>query len=177
MADIYASESHASTNLLSDPKSTVSSQIATLANFYLTTWEEYHTGVRFFICPITQNILVLDIYTWLIDCDSTLLILQTLYLSSFSGPVEGILLVISVFLITSVFGKNNISHMKASRELYAPLTRIPFAGPGFWDQGILTVTRLKSIGLIKMLHLKDVPLNECAMLFAIISLASNTIGR
>lgn len=25
---------------------TVASQVATLANFYLTTWEEYHTGVR-----------------------------------------------------------------------------------------------------------------------------------
>lgn len=25
---------------------TVASQIATLANFYLTTWEEYHTGTR-----------------------------------------------------------------------------------------------------------------------------------
>ena len=24
---------------------TVSSQVATLANFYLTTWEEYHTGL------------------------------------------------------------------------------------------------------------------------------------
>jgi hypothetical protein len=25
---------------------TVSSQMATLANFYLTTWEEYHTGTH-----------------------------------------------------------------------------------------------------------------------------------
>ncbi|EGG05258.1 uncharacterized protein MELLADRAFT_36939 [Melampsora larici-populina 98AG31] len=101
---------------------TVSSQVASLANFYLTTWEEYHTG--------------------------------TLYLSSFSGPVEGILLVIGVFLITSVFGWC----------------------PGFWDQGILTVTGLNSIGFIKSLHLKDLPLNECSLLFAIISLGSNTVG-
>lgn len=99
---------------------TVSSQVASLANFYLTTWEEYHTG--------------------------------TLYLSSFSGPVEGILLVIGVFLVTSIFG------------------------PGFWDQGILTVTGLNSIGFIKSLHLKDLPLNECSLLFAIISLGSNTMG-
>jgi hypothetical protein len=27
---------------------TVASQVGTLANFYLTTWEEYHTGVRSF---------------------------------------------------------------------------------------------------------------------------------
>ena len=27
---------------------TVATQGFTLANFYLTTWEEYHTGVRFF---------------------------------------------------------------------------------------------------------------------------------
>ncbi|KAG0152362.1 hypothetical protein CROQUDRAFT_649753 [Cronartium quercuum f. sp. fusiforme G11] len=99
---------------------TVSSQIASLANFYLTTWEEYHTG--------------------------------TLYLSSFSGPVEGILLVIAVFLVTSFFG------------------------PGFWDQGILTVTGLNSIGFIKALHIKDLPLNECSLLFAILSLSSNTVG-
>ena len=29
---------------------TVASQIATLANFYLTTWEEYHTGLSLIIC-------------------------------------------------------------------------------------------------------------------------------
>lgn len=56
------------------------SQFATLCNFYLTTWEEYHTG--------------------------------TLYLSVFSGPVEGILMIIGL-------------HLSAW-----------WYGPSFWDQSL-----------------------------------------
>ncbi|BFZ58679.1 Phosphotransferase [Savitreella phatthalungensis] len=48
------------------------SQFATVANFYLTTWEEYHTG--------------------------------TLYLSFFSGPVEGILIVIGLHTTAWLYG-------------------------------------------------------------------------
>ncbi|KAH9957555.1 CDP-alcohol phosphatidyltransferase-domain-containing protein [Lactifluus volemus] len=51
---------------------TVASLVATLANFYLTTWEEYHTG--------------------------------QLYLGVFSGPVEGILIVVILFVITGFCG-------------------------------------------------------------------------
>lgn len=51
----------------------VTALVATNANFYLTTWEEFHTG--------------------------------NLFLSAFSGPVEGILLIIAVFSITSVYGQ------------------------------------------------------------------------
>ncbi|KAI8334618.1 hypothetical protein BC941DRAFT_431691 [Chlamydoabsidia padenii] len=51
---------------------TVASLVASLANFYLSTWEEYHTGV--------------------------------LYLGYFSGPVEGILMIVGVHLITGYFG-------------------------------------------------------------------------
>lgn len=47
-------------------------QFATTCNFYLSTWEEFHTG--------------------------------TLYLSTFSGPVEGIVIVIGLFLFTAVYG-------------------------------------------------------------------------
>ncbi|EIM21256.1 Choline/ethanolaminephosphotransferase [Wallemia mellicola] len=50
----------------------VLSQIATIANFYLSTWEEYHTG--------------------------------TLYLSVFSGPVEGIIIIVILYIITGIFG-------------------------------------------------------------------------
>ena len=48
------------------------SQIATLANFYLSTWEEYHTG--------------------------------TLYLSVFSGPVEGIIIIVGLYIVTGIYG-------------------------------------------------------------------------
>ncbi|KAI7952562.1 hypothetical protein MJO29_008193 [Puccinia striiformis f. sp. tritici] len=98
---------------------TVASQVASLANFYLTTWEEYHTG--------------------------------TLFLSSFSGPVEGILLVIGVFLVTAVYG------------------------PPFWDQGILTLLGLGSIPILNNWGL-DFPLNKLSLAFAICSLGSNILG-
>ncbi|KAJ3368420.1 hypothetical protein GGF31_006381 [Allomyces arbusculus] len=48
------------------------SLVCTLGNFYLSTWEEYHTGV--------------------------------LALSYFSGPVEGILGVVAMFLATGLYG-------------------------------------------------------------------------
>lgn len=50
----------------------VIAQFATALNFYLSTWEEFHTGV--------------------------------LFLSVFSGPVEGILIVIGVYIITAFTG-------------------------------------------------------------------------
>jgi ethanolaminephosphotransferase len=53
---------------------TVASLTATTANFYLTTWEEFHTG--------------------------------TLFLSAFSGPVEGILLVVALFATTGFVGSS-----------------------------------------------------------------------
>ncbi|BFZ64643.1 Phosphotransferase [Saitoella coloradoensis] len=51
---------------------TVACQFATLCNFYLSTWEEWHTG--------------------------------TLYLSYFSGPVEGIVMVTIFYGLTALFG-------------------------------------------------------------------------
>ncbi|KAG0232090.1 hypothetical protein BGW42_008383 [Actinomortierella wolfii] len=51
---------------------TILSQFLPLANFYLTTWEEYHTG--------------------------------TLYLSAFSGPVEGIIMIVILYFITAITG-------------------------------------------------------------------------
>ena len=43
-----------------------------LCNFYLTTWEEYHTGV--------------------------------LFLGYFNGPVEGILTITFIYLVTAAYG-------------------------------------------------------------------------
>jgi len=51
---------------------TVASVTATAANFYLTTWEEFHTG--------------------------------TLFLGVFSGPVEGILIVVLIYIFTGIYG-------------------------------------------------------------------------
>lgn len=58
-------------------------QFALLCNFYLSTWEEYHT--------------------------------HKLFLSEFSGPVEGILLIVASFIITGIYGPQKVWH----RELFA----------------------------------------------------------
>lgn len=54
---------------------TIFSLVASMANFYLTTWEELHT--------------------------------RTLYLSAFSGPVEGIIMVCIVYLVAGLYGGNS----------------------------------------------------------------------
>lgn len=95
---------------------TVASQIATLANFYLTTWEEYHTGV--------------------------------LYLGPFSGPVEGILMIVIIYVITGIFG------------------------PTFWDKKLLTFTRLDRIPQVVQ-HVPNIGLNESFMVFGAFALAFN----
>ncbi|KAL6944366.1 hypothetical protein ACO0RG_001102 [Hanseniaspora osmophila] len=53
-------------------------QFALLCNFYLSTWEEFHT--------------------------------HTLFLSEFSGPVEGILLIITSFILTGILGPQFVWH-------------------------------------------------------------------
>ncbi|KAF9554059.1 Choline/ethanolaminephosphotransferase [Agrocybe pediades] len=96
---------------------TVASQIATLANFYLTTWEEYHTG--------------------------------QLFLGYFSGPVEGIIMIVVIYLITGYYGT------------------------GFWEQRIWTFTGLSRVPLIN--KLPNLPLNEAFMVFGAFGLAFNII--
>ncbi|KAF9237079.1 CDP-alcohol phosphatidyltransferase-domain-containing protein [Melanogaster broomeanus] len=98
---------------------TVASQIATLANFYLTTWEEYHTGL--------------------------------LYLGPFSGPVEGILMIVIIYLISGVFG------------------------PSFWDQRLLTFTHLDRISQVVAV-VPNIGLNEAFMMFAGLALAFNIVS-
>jgi len=95
---------------------TVASQIATLANFYLTTWEEYYTG--------------------------------QLYLGVFSGPVEGILMIVAIYVLTGLYG------------------------PSFWDTGILTITRLDRLPLLPKI-IPNFGLNEAFMVFGAFGLAFN----
>ncbi|SCU87742.1 LAFA_0E08548g1_1 [Lachancea sp. 'fantastica'] len=54
------------------------SQFALLCNFYLSTWEEYHTHL--------------------------------LFLSEFSGPVEGILMIVLSFILTGILGPQALWH-------------------------------------------------------------------
>jgi len=97
---------------------TVASQIATLANFYLTTWEEYHTG--------------------------------QLYLTELSGPTEGVLMIVAIFVVTG------------------------FRGPSFWDQGILTVFGLDKVKWISE-AVPNVGLNVTFLLIGGAGLAFNIV--
>ncbi|KDN39356.1 hypothetical protein RSAG8_08873, partial [Rhizoctonia solani AG-8 WAC10335] len=95
----------------------IASQIAALANFYLTTWEEFHTG--------------------------------TLYLGYFSGPVEGIILIVILFILTGVFGTST------------------------WDRPIADFfpAALGVRGLIG-----ELPLNDAFMVFGGIGLIGNIVA-
>ncbi|GAA5868901.1 hypothetical protein JCM16303_000300 [Sporobolomyces ruberrimus] len=96
---------------------TVASLVATNCNFYLSTWEEWHTG--------------------------------TLFLSAFSGPVEGILLVVGIFTVTG------------------------FKGPQFWDTGVLTLFGLSPSDF--PFPIKNLPLNDLFLAFSTIGLVFNII--
>lgn len=74
--------------------------MASLGNFYLSTWEEYHTGI--------------------------------LYLGYFSGPVEGVLMLVAVQLVSGYFGKC-FSHVEWHHDSWLD------AGPGFWMQRVSDV--------------------------------------
>ncbi|OZJ04731.1 hypothetical protein BZG36_01822 [Bifiguratus adelaidae] len=68
----------ASTLALGSSWYTQLSLFSCICNFYLSTWEEYHTG--------------------------------TLYLSAFSGPVEGILMIVGLHFISGIFGNQIWTH-------------------------------------------------------------------
>ena len=59
----------------------------------------------------------------------------------------------------------------------APRTSLTslLAGPSYWDQGILTVTGLKS-HIPSFLPVKDLPLNECFLVFSAVGLVFNIIA-
>ncbi|GAA5892588.1 hypothetical protein JCM5296_006169 [Sporobolomyces johnsonii] len=120
---------------------TVASLVATNCNFYLSTWEEWHTG--------------------------------TLFLSAFSGPVEGILLVVGIFIITGFKGE---FIFRTSLGFYS-LTAIP-TGPEFWDTGVLTLLGLSSSSspLSSLpFRVKDLPLNDLFLVFSAIGLVFNIV--
>ncbi|KAK7051503.1 hypothetical protein VNI00_004477 [Paramarasmius palmivorus] len=93
----------------------VASQVATLANFYLTTWEEYHTG--------------------------------SLYLGVFSGPVEGILMIVGIYIISGLYG------------------------PQVWDTPTFTFLGIDHLEVLQ--GIPNIGLNEAFMVFGGFGLAFN----
>lgn len=101
------------------------SQFAVLANFYLSTWEEYHTHI--------------------------------LFLSEFSGPVEGILMIVILYLVTAYYGNeiwvNSWYHLELASFLPAPV--------------------LKILSYLGFINLQEVP--ETGVLSAIASIDASTV--
>ncbi|CEH18527.1 sn-1,2-diacylglycerol ethanolamine-and cholinephosphotranferases [Ceraceosorus bombacis] len=102
----------------------LASVVATLSNFYLTTWEEYHTG--------------------------------TLYLSAFSGPVEGILMICVIYLITAI---------------------VP-GGANFWNRGIFSLSGIESLDVPALAHLAawNIKANEAFLSFGATALGFNILA-
>lgn len=96
--------------------------VASMANFYLTTWEEVHT--------------------------------HTLYLSAFSGPVEGILMICAVYMIAGAFG-----------------------GTTFCLHGVLNMTGLAKIAYVRE-HFAwmNWPLSDVLISLAVLGLVGNTLA-
>ncbi|KAF9349418.1 hypothetical protein BGX26_012278 [Mortierella sp. AD094] len=95
---------------------TVLSHFLALGNFYLSTWEEYHTG--------------------------------TLYLSAFSGPVEGILMIVILYLVTG------------------------FTGPEIW---LKTVRGTLGLPTDFLPFIPDVQINHCLVAVGILSMGGNIL--
>ena len=94
-----------------------------------------------------------------------------LFLGYFSGPVEGIIMIIIIYVITGFRGSQFIS---SSHQLIF-LFYFYFIGPSFWDQDLWRVTHLDHLPFMK-----DIPslrLNESFMVFAGVLLSFNIIHR
>lgn len=96
--------------------------LSSLANFYLTTWEELHT--------------------------------HTLYLSAFSGPVEGILMVCVLYVTVGMMG-----------------------GTTFCLHGILNASGLAHFGFVRTyLAWMNWPIGDVLILFGVLGLVGNTLA-
>ena len=136
---------------------TVASQAAAISNFYLSTWEEYHTG--------------------------------TLYLSAFSGPVEGILMICVMYAITALKGPaiwatpiiraipyiaNGVDSRMARFGVKPKMMDLTAAG-----KGIVPVLSFGQLGgqayhaLSKIGWLRDLSVREAFMWFGAVGLLGN----
>lgn len=92
-----------------------------------------------------------------------------LFLGVFSGPVEGIIMICGLYVVTGFKGKLIIS------VNYSPLLS-SLIGPTFWDQKILAVTGLDKVDLVAR-YIPDIGLNDSFMVFGTFGLAFNILTR
>jgi ethanolaminephosphotransferase len=98
----------------------------------------------------------------------TLADLGQLFLGVFSGPVEGILMIVGIYVLSGLYGKRSNFHIVF--DVHPP------KGPSFWDTGILTFTGLNKVPMVAQL-LPNIGLNEAFMVFAGFGLAFNIQTR
>lgn len=92
-----------------------------------------------------------------------------LFLGVFSGPVEGIIMICGLYVVTGFKGKLIIF------VDYSPLLST-LIGPTFWDQKILAVTGLDKVDLVAR-YIPDIGLNDSFMVFGAFGLAFNILTR
>jgi len=107
------------------------------------------------------------LFTNLAD-DFLTFMLGQLFLGYFSGPVEGILIIITIYIITGFHGSQLIDFLVSS-------TNVLCTGPSFWDQDLWKVTHLDHIPFMK--SVPNLRLNESFMAFGGVSLSLNIIVR
>ena len=98
-------------------------------------------------------------------------VLGQLYLGVFSGPVEGILMIIAIYVISGLYGI-------VSFVFFGPLSdyRRVIIGPSFWDTKILSFTRLDVFPVLTKL-IPNIGLNEAFMVVGGFGLAFNIFSR
>jgi len=77
-------------------------------------------------------------------------------------------MVVTIFIITGFTGTSKVADYDQALKLGV--------GPRFWDQNILSFTRLESIEWIAS-RVPNLPINVCFMLFATFALAFNIVTR
>ena len=99
--------------------------------------------------------------------------LGQLFLGVFSGPVEGIIIIVAIYAITGYYGKYITCPLLHS----ATILIVTCIGPSYWDTGILTASGVDRLfpGLLKTLP--NVPLNEAFMWFGALMLLFNIATR
>jgi ethanolaminephosphotransferase len=100
----------------------------------------------------------------------------TLYLSEFSGPVEGILLICGVYFITGLLPCPPTFCQGGTPELTPFALRLSGVyGPSFWDQKVLHLAHLDRIPFL-VKYVPDLGINDSFMVFGAFSLAANIVN-
>jgi len=77
-------------------------------------------------------------------------------------------MIVTIFIITGFTGTSKIADYDQALKLGV--------GPKFWDQNILSFTRLEKIDWISS-RVPSLPINVCFMLFSVFGLAFNIVTR